>query len=121
MTVASARSGDPDEVAAETVLAVLDSDTAQHLIAHLDSPRTARELARRSDVSRSSVYRTVDRLVDAGLVRTRTDVRLDGHHPTRYELVVETVTITVGDEGGLDLDLEACGQQSQTVTGSRSV
>lgn len=105
------------DVDVERVLDALESDAARRLLGHLDTPRTAQDLARRSDVPLSTVYRSVERLADAGLVRTRTEIRFDGTHPTRYELAVDSVTIRIADDGSLTVDLAPDGREPGDADG----
>ena len=81
----------------ETVLDALDDPACRALVHAIDAPRTASELAERADVPLSTAYRKLDRLTEASLLETETEVRADGHHTTRYRLAFEEVTITLDD------------------------
>ena len=88
-------SDDPDF---ERVVALLDDPQARTiLLATSVEPRSATELAERCDASQQTVYRRLDRLVDAGLVEDHTRVRKDGHHDTVYTATLEEVTIGLRD------------------------
>lgn len=56
-------------------------------------------LAAACDLSRSSAYRKVDRLDDAGLVKSHSTLRDDGRHTTVYRVAFDGVYIGLSDEG----------------------
>ncbi|KAB7515624.1 helix-turn-helix domain-containing protein [Halosegnis rubeus] len=88
------------------VLAALDDEACRELIGELDTPHTADELAEASDIARSTVYRKLDILTDAGLVDERTEVRSDGHHTTRYVLDFEAVHVLLDNDRHLDIEVD---------------
>ncbi|OLZ39274.1 transcriptional regulator [Natrinema saccharevitans] len=91
-----------DEAAidADATLELLSDDHARRLLDELDGePLSATELAARLDSSRATVYRRLDSLEDAGLVRSAMSVRADGHHRRRYRVVVDRVRLEFGSDG----------------------
>lgn len=85
---------------------LLDDEHVRSILAATSAePLSARELGDRCDVSVSTIYRRVDRLEDADLLRERTRPRPDGHHETVYVSALERFELTVGD-GELDWELE---------------
>lgn len=89
------------EVDLSAVVGVLDDSDCRTILRSLaETPdQSAPDLADSCDLSRTSAYRKVDRLVDADLVRTTTELREDGHHTARYAVSFEGVHITLGDDG----------------------
>lgn len=89
------RSIDVDEV-----LDLLSDDYAVEILGALDdSSATATELTDRCSGSKVTVYRRLNRLEAANLVRSRTRIRGDGNHCRVYQCVVRNVTISITDEG----------------------
>ncbi|WP_251343201.1 winged helix-turn-helix domain-containing protein [Haloplanus halophilus] len=62
-----------------------------------ERPRSGRDVADAADVSRSTAYRRLNDLRDAGLVRTELTICEDGHHRERFEAVATSLTITLDD------------------------
>ncbi|ELZ16906.1 transcriptional regulator TrmB [Natrinema thermotolerans DSM 11552] len=84
----------------ETALDLLSDDHARRLLDELDGNQlSATELAERADSSRATVYRRLDSLEDAGLVRSAMSVRADGHHRQRYHIAVDRVRLEFGSDG----------------------
>ena len=95
-----------ESIDAAAVLAALDDDACRELIRELDTAHTADELADASGIARSTVYRKLDTLADAGLVEEQTEVRSDGHHTTRYVLDFEAVHVLLDDDRHLDIEVD---------------
>ena len=86
---------------APTQLELIDNEYASTIIETLDGgPRRGRELIETCAGSRSTVYRQLDRLVEAGFVTTEIVLDPDGHHCKLFRLVRDTVTVTV-EQGGI--------------------
>jgi DNA-binding transcriptional ArsR family regulator len=81
-------------------LTLLASDTGVKLLQAAERPGTACELRDRSGVPLSTVYRETRKLVEAGLLEetVRVDVD-DGRHASVYERAVESLTVSITDEG----------------------
>jgi len=91
---------DPD---LQAVLDALDDPDCRAIVKQLGEPMTASELAETTDIPLSTVYRKLDLLSDASLLREVTEVRSDGHHTTRYDLDFEDVTLAVTDAQEFDV------------------
>lgn len=101
------RSTEPPAVDPAAALDALeDQDCRAILEAATTEARTARELMDRCDLSRSTAYRKLDALVDAGLLAEGIRIRPDGAHATEYRRTVEDLVVTVTDDGELVLDVE---------------
>lgn len=84
----------------DAALELLSDDHARRLLDELDGdPLSATELAARVDSSRATVYRRLDGLEDAGLLRSTLSVRASGHHRQRYHVAVDRVRLEFGSDG----------------------
>jgi DNA-binding transcriptional ArsR family regulator len=95
--------GAPD---VDTVLGALHDEDCRAILTELGEPRTARELLERSEIPRSTLYRKLDMLADATLVREGTEIREDGSHANRYELDFEEVIVTRDADIELEIEIE---------------
>lgn len=86
---------------AEVILNVLDDEVNQTIIEKLDEPMTASEIAEVCDIPVSTTYRKLDRLTDASLLATGTEVRADGHHTTTYRVDFRAITLLLDESRSL--------------------
>ncbi|OIB57352.1 winged helix-turn-helix domain-containing protein [Natrialba sp. SSL1] len=87
-----------DTPALQDVLSALDDPDCRAILREASEPMTAAELTDTCDISKSTVYRKLDRLSQASLVRERIEVHPEGGRITRYERDVTDVTISVDDD-----------------------
>lgn len=81
------------------LLELLSDEYVRRLLAALEgAPRPACDLVRRCDMSKSTIYRRLNRLQEHGLVSTHTEIDPDGHHRKVYEARLERVTVEPVDE-----------------------
>lgn len=83
-----------------------DEYTQAALEAVLDRPRSGRDVAAATDMSRPTAFRRLNTLVDLGLVET--DQRIDaeaGHHHKEYRPVIDSFVVTI-DDSGIDVVIE---------------
>lgn len=101
----------------EAVLDALgDEYTRTVLAAILGQPRSGREVAEVTSVSKATAFRRLNELADLGLVTVEQHVDpASGHHHKRYRAVVESVTVTF-DGGELDVELTAGPQDDSRVS-----
>ena len=90
----------------DAVLAALHDDDCRTILAELTEPRTAGELLERCEIPRSTLYRKLDRLVEATLVREGTEIRENGSHASRYEVDFEEVILTRNGDVEIDVVIE---------------
>lgn len=84
----------------EEVLSLLSDDHARAILAAVgEDSLPARELVDRLEASRATVYRRLNSLESAGLIRTRTAYHPDGHHRQEYSLALDRVELSLGAEG----------------------
>lgn len=92
----------------ETVLAALeDPDCRALLEATTDEALTAGELTERCDVPRSTTYRKLEQLTDAGLLEEGVRLSTDGKHASEYRRAVDDITISLGESDGVTLGLSS--------------
>ncbi|WP_253738237.1 ArsR/SmtB family transcription factor [Halohasta salina] len=91
----------------EVLIDLLDDDHAREISAVIvDEPKTAREIVAQCESSRTTVYRRLSRLQEAGLLSTDLRYDADGHHRTTYYLRFDSLSIRL-DTGGLDCAIES--------------
>lgn len=89
--------GEPAVAGTERALDVLGDADARALFRHADAPATVPELASAAEIPRSTAYRKVERLVDAGVLERTTPVTPAGSPPAEYRRAVSAVTVGLGD------------------------
>ncbi len=87
-----------DARVSETVLDTLGDESTRAIIEALSEPMTANELSEACDIPLSTMYRKLDRLAEADLVRESTEIRESGQHTTRYARDFTEVSVWVDDE-----------------------
>lgn len=81
-----------------------DSLARQILVLASDRPLSAGELAKRLDVSRPTIYRRVNALIDYDLLRERKEIDVQGNNYQLFETTLRRVTFEIED-GGYNIDL----------------
>ncbi len=98
----------PTEPDCETVLTALDDPDCRALLeATAEEALTAAELIERCDVPRSTTYRKLDQLAEAGLLEERVRLSADGKHPSEYRRTFDDVTISLCDSEGMTVGLSS--------------
>lgn len=95
----------PDPSTEELLNLFGDEHTRQTLEAIAAAPKCGQSIAEELDVSRATVYRRLNTLVDAGLATAELTVAEDGNHRNRYEATVNSVSVTV-DDGELEATVD---------------
>ncbi|MFB6172118.1 MAG: helix-turn-helix domain-containing protein [Haloarculaceae archaeon] len=93
-----------------------DADCRAILLA-TDEPRTARELIEQCQIPRSTVYRKLDRLTDAGLLEETVRVNASGNHPAAYVRRVDQLRIPADEVRAFQVTIAS----RETTDGRRSV
>lgn len=86
----------------QAVLELLADEYAQQVIDCTDRPRTVGELAEHCGLPRSTAYRKISRLTEAGLLEQSVRVTATGEHPAEYERTIAGISIALDD--GIDVD-----------------
>lgn len=95
---------DPPGSAVETVFDALADADCREILATLEEPHTARDVADRCDLPQTSTYRKLETLSEANLVEERTAIRRDGHHASTYVRDFTGVFVAFdGDEFDVDV------------------
>ena len=94
------------DIDSESVLAALDDPDCRKLLeATTDEALTAQELVDRCDVPRSTTYRKVEQLTEAGLLEESVRLRRDGKHASEYRRSFEDVTISLSAGDGFEVGI----------------
>lgn len=81
-----------------------DSLARRILVLASDRPLSADDLAHQLDVSRPTVYRRINALMDYDLVRERQQIDAKGNHYQLFETTLQRITFEI-DNGGYNIDL----------------
>ncbi len=94
-----------DECPAEStqLLPLLGDEYVMQILKTIsEAAAPAREIAEEVGVSRTTVYRRLDRLEEVGLVQASMMYNPDGHHKQQYEVAVDRIQLDIGD-GSLEV------------------
>lgn len=90
----------------ELVLTILQDKTCRRLLDVITAePLTAKELATKCDISSPTVYRKLDLLVKAEFVEASTRIESNGNHTSVYQIILDSLTVSVDTEGDLTMDI----------------
>ena len=89
---------------AEEICSALDDPDCREIIRNLDEPMTASELSSHCDIPQSTLYRKLELLSEATLLREGTEIREDGSHASRYEVDFEEIVVT--RDGSIQIEIE---------------
>lgn len=95
-----------DDVDVDTVLEAFADAGCRSILQAADEPRLAKELSEACDLPSSTVYRKIDQMSEAGLLKEQTRIDRSGHHASEYVSTVESVTLVADGDGGLDLEVD---------------
>lgn len=96
-------SEDPD---LPTIASLVDNEHARTVLAATSvEPMSARELTERCDATLPTVYRIVDRLEAADLLREGTRIREDGHHDAVYVATLDSLEVSL-ENGRFEVSIE---------------
>ena len=76
-----------------------DEYTRAVLEAVAETPLPGADIVDKTGFSKATVYRRLDRLESAGLVKSETMFDPDGHHRERFQITFERATCRFGPEG----------------------
>jgi DNA-binding transcriptional ArsR family regulator len=95
-----------DTPALQSVLDALDDPACRELVKHLDGTATVSELSEAAEIPLSTTYRKLDRLEEASLLTTETEIRRDGHHTTHYRVDFERVVVALNEHRAFEVSVE---------------
>lgn len=86
------------------ILSLLEDSYAREIVTCLrEGPKPARTVAAKCDCSRTTVYRRLARLEEAGVVSASVRYDPDGHHRKRFHLCVDKITVEL-EAGGIVIE-----------------
>lgn len=91
---------EPPEVDTEELLGLLSNDYARAIMAEIsDEALPAREIAQRLDISRATVYRRLDWLEEAGVLKSTMSCEPNGNHRQRFRVIVDRLALSLESDG----------------------
>lgn len=91
---------------AEEICAALDDPDCREIIRNLEEPLTASELTAQCDIPQSTLYRKLELLTDATLLKESTEIRRDGHHASKYTIAFDEITLVLAEDRSLAVEIE---------------
>lgn len=89
----------------ENILKALDDPDCRAILSETTKPITANELVNTCDIPRSTLYRKLELLSSASLIRERERIKSVGGRVTHYQRSFEGVTISIDDDGEFSISL----------------
>lgn len=100
----------------EAVLTALDDPDCRALLeATAEVPLTAGELTERCEIPRSTTYRKVEQLTEAGLLEERVRLSASGKHASEYQRTFDDVTVSLSDSEGITVGLSETVHTPETA------
>lgn len=94
-----------ETVACEDTLELLGDEYTKAILDQLTGEALcANEVARRSDMSRCTIYRRLNKLEENGVVETSQQVNVNGNHRKEFKIDPTKLTIVI-DESGIELKI----------------
>ena len=106
---------DVEDYDIEQVLQLLADEETRTLFQQLSSPKTTRELINECNIARSTAYRKITELENAGLL-IEVDRVDNSKQPTAYVRPLEEIVLRVGDTLTIDAILELDHELSSEST-----
>lgn len=97
----------------QDVLDALDDPDCRAILRETIEPMTANELIDTCEIPKSTLYRKLELLSTASLVRERETVGSDGGRVTHYECAFEDVTISIDDGGEFSVQIDRPARASE--------
>ncbi|WP_160135623.1 winged helix-turn-helix domain-containing protein [Halococcus salsus] len=99
------RESDEDNPTIEQILEALGDPDSQAILEETTSPMTAKEIAENKDIPISTLYRKLDLLSSATLLREIHTVHQDRGRITRYQRNFTDIRIFTLENGKLDVEM----------------
>lgn len=100
------RDTDDDVPSLQTVLDAVDDPAARTIIAHLEEPMTASQLADVCDIPQSTLYRKLALLSEASLLTEHATILPDGQHTTRYRVAFDSIQLQLTETRTFEVAIE---------------
>ncbi|QLH76975.1 helix-turn-helix transcriptional regulator [Halosimplex rubrum] len=88
----------PDDTSLTAVLEALDDPDCRAILRETAEPMTATELADACEIPKSTLYRKLELLGSAALLRERDVINPEGGRTTRYERDFDNVLISMNED-----------------------
>jgi DNA-binding transcriptional ArsR family regulator len=89
----------------EAVFEALEDEDCRTIIRALSEPMTAEEISEATNIPKSTTYRKLETLTDAGLLAEGVEIRSDGQHASRYGVAFDEVTVSLSSDREFDIDV----------------
>ncbi|MEF8778278.1 MAG: helix-turn-helix domain-containing protein [Natronomonas sp.] len=107
---------EPSSADTEAVLTALDDPDCRAILeATAEEPLTAGELSDRCEIPRSTAYRKVEQLTEAGLLEERVRLSASGKHASEYRRTFDNVTVSLSDSEGITIGLSGTVHATETA------
>ena len=106
----------------EELLALLGDEYTRKILSTVgEESLPAREIANRSEISRATVYRRINRLEDVGVVEEVMSIHPEGQHRREFRIAHDRIELSlvdreVSDQSGLDSSQNASESNQITHT-----
>jgi len=104
--MASDPAASEDSPSFQDILGVLDDDDCRDILRETTEPMTANELSDICDIPKSTLYRKLELLSEASLVREQDIINPGGGRTTKYKRDFDDVTISMDDEDNFSVTVE---------------
>ncbi|MBX0296920.1 winged helix-turn-helix domain-containing protein [Haloarcula nitratireducens] len=101
-----------DTPSLQDILDALDDPDCRAILRETAEPMTANELIDACEISKSTLYRKLDRLSQASLVRERDVINPGGGRTTKYERDFDDVTISMDETDTFSVTIDRPSRQS---------
>ena len=107
---APVKTGGPDQsnaadqsVETDELLALLGDEYTRTILSTIgDDSLPAREIANRSEISRATVYRRINRLEAAGVVEEVMSIHPEGQHRREFRIAYDHIQLSLADRAASD-------------------
>ncbi|WP_324666243.1 ArsR/SmtB family transcription factor [Haloarcula sediminis] len=116
-TVGQRRSNAAEEPAdTDELLALLGDEYTRNILSTLgDESLPAREIANRSEISRATVYRRINRLEAVGVVEEVMSIHPEGQHRREFRIAHDHIELSLVDKAASDeVDLDSSKSKSES-------
>lgn len=106
--------GSEDSPPFQAILDALEDPDCRRILRETAEPMTATQLVEAVDVPRSTLYRKLDLLSGASLLREEVTVNPEGGRTTRYQRDFDDVTISIDEDDQFEVNVERPSRSAGT-------